>query len=157
MSNRYHYNRHGGYEGHSSNTPPQTINIAPLIVFSLMCWGGYYLWEIIGDWRSYDSPYKQIAAFYNYTIVAIVKGGVFVFNYLMDNDLTSYKNFNFVMGIILAPLGSLLYISFVLAPINLISEKFNMHYLGILIIYLIPAFFLLIWALFAFIFGWLFA
>jgi len=131
--------------------PNQAKNMGFLIICGILLGWVLYLFRLIEAWQDYSSPYMQVACFYNYTLIVPIKGLPEIFSALLYNELTSFENLNFVIGIPLSIIGSLLYLSLPWVAWYFLSEKIKFKWLFNL--YLAPAYFIsLYW-----IFRWLFA
>jgi hypothetical protein len=125
MSNWFHYDKKGNYEGHSSKTPPGGEFI---ILFLAVLAGLWYFFpkftNTLSNYSSYESPHHIIYGFYYYLLIFPFS----VFSSILTNDITQYPNLNLVLGIVF--ILSIIYVLYKLLSIamNRINDWKNIDY-----------------------------
>ncbi len=130
--------------------------IATAVLSFCILYPAFLIAEKLTSWQTLSMPYNYVACFYYYTIIVPLKGFHLIWKWVDSQNITKYPNINLV----LAGLSEILYFLGLLIINFLIKALFNMvkiSFLGMVGIFLFPAFAIFLWSIILYTYHWLFA
>ncbi|UXI68944.1 hypothetical protein [Tahibacter amnicola] len=86
------------HDEHSHGQSGGPSNLVTAVVFCAVA-GVAWTWENLPKWHTFDQPYKAIASFYYWLLIAPIKVVPWIWESLTHPGLSDYKNFNVVTAV----------------------------------------------------------